>query len=225
MDGGFPFLDIVLYAAVALFLIYKLGTVLGRRGDDQQSGADPFGLGKRTESSGDNVVSMPERSNPMAPSEDFGSMDPLEAGLARIKSADRSFREKEFVKGARAAFEMIVEAFAKGDAKVLKSLLADSVYENFAQAIREREKAGHDLETTLVGIDQSDIVSAEMQGRHAVVTVKFVTEQVNVTRDADGEVVEGDPNHVVTVTDLWTFGRDTRSSNPNWRLIATGAPD
>lgn len=224
MNGGFPFLDIVIYAAVALFLIYKLGAVLGRRGDDQQGGADPFGLGKAPGAPNENVVSMPERAG--APTaEDLGSMDPLEAGLAAIKAADRSFREKEFVEGARGAFEMIVDAFAAGNAKVLKSLLDDQVYENFAAAIREREKAGHSLETTLVGIDDSDITAAEMRGRHAAVTVKFVSEQVNVTRDADGETVEGDPNKVVKVTDIWTFSRDTRSSDPNWAVVATGAPD
>lgn len=225
MNGGIPFLDIIIYAAVALFLIYKLGTVLGRRGDgDRQQGTDRFGLGKAAESSNDKVLPMPDRSDGPSQAE-LASMDPLEAGIAQIKAADRSFREKEFVKGARAAFEMIVEAFAKGDAKALKSLLDDAVYENFAAAIREREKAGHSLETTLVGIDSSEITAADMNGRHANVTVKFVTEQVNVTRDADGEVVEGDPNKVVKVTDIWTFSRETRSSDPNWVLVATGAPD
>lgn len=224
MNGGFPFLDIVIYAAVALFLIYKLGTVLGRRGDDQRHGTDSVGLGKAPDAANEKVVTLPDRA-PAPSGPELDSMDPLEAGLARIKAADRSFREKEFVKGARAAFEMIVDAFAKGDARVLKSLLDDSVYENFAAAIREREKAGHTLETTLVGIDQSEITAAAMQGRRAAVTVRFVTEQVNVTRDADGEVVEGDPNKVVKVTDVWTFSRDLRSSDPNWVLVATGAPD
>lgn len=223
MNGGFPY-DILIFAVVALFLILKLGTVLGRRGDDKEGGSGPFGLGKAPGSPKDNVVSMPERAS-AGPEEDFDSMAPLDAGLARIKAADRTFSEKEFVKGARAAFEMIVEAYASGDAKVLKSLLDDPVYENFAAAIREREKAGHSLETTLVGIDEAEIAAAEMRGRDAAVTVKFVSEQVNVTRDADGEVVEGDPNAVVRVTDVWTFKRDTRSADPNWVLVATGAPD
>ncbi len=226
MGSGFPFIDIVIYAAVALFLIYKLGTVLGRRGDDQQHGADRFGVrDKRPQgSASDNVVSMPG-SGKRTPELDFGSMDPLEAGIAQIKAADRSFREKEFLAGARQAFEMILDAFAVGNAKILKALLESSVYENFAAAIREREKAGHTLETTLVGIDDAEIVGAEMQGSNAIVTVKFVTGQVNATRDADGEVVDGDPNNVVQVTDIWTFRRNTRASDPNWVLIATGTPD
>jgi predicted lipid-binding transport protein (Tim44 family) len=118
---------------------------------------------------------------------------------------------------------MVVDAFAKGDGKVLKSLLDGPVYENFASAIREREKVGHTLETTLVGIDEAEIVSAEVQGRNVIVTVKFVTGQVNATRDASDEIVDGDANKVVQVTDIWTFGRDTNSSDPNWVLIATGS--
>jgi predicted lipid-binding transport protein (Tim44 family) len=221
MGGGFQFLDIILFAILALFLIFRLGSVLGRRQDDHKHRTDAFGISDKQESKGDNVVAMhgPAESS----GEEIESMDPLEAGLARIKAVDRSFREREFVKGARGAFEMVVEAFANGDGKILKSLLDGPVYENFASAIREREKAGQTLETTLVGIDEAEIIGAELQGRYAVVTVKFVTGQVNATRDASGEIVDGDPNNVVQVTDIWTFSRDARSSDPNWLLIATGS--
>lgn len=216
MAGGFQYLDIILFAALALFLIYRLGAVLGRRGDDQ-------GAGDKPASAGDNVVAIPGSGGPKVA--DLDSMDSLEAGLTRIMAADQSFREKEFLNGARTAFEMIVEAFAKGNGKTLKSILDGPVYENFASAIRTREKAGQTLESTLVGIEQSEIVAAEMQGGDAIITVKFVTEQINITRDADGEVVEGDPGNVVPVTDIWTFRRKIRSSDPNWVLIATASPD
>jgi predicted lipid-binding transport protein (Tim44 family) len=222
MGGALEFFDIILFAVLALFLIFKLGSVLGRRQDDQKGQGDPLGLSRKSESKGDNVVQMREESEPVSP-EDIESMDPLEAGIAQIRIADRSFREREFVKGARAAFGMIVEAFAKGDGRTLKNLLDGPVYENFAAAIREREKAGHELETTLVGIDEAEIISAEMQGPNAVVTIKFVSDQVNATRDQAGEIVEGDAAEVVQVTDIWTFSRDTRSSDPNWVLIATGS--
>lgn len=222
------FFDIILFAVVALFLIYRLGSVLGRRQDDETRRTDPFGMSRDSQSGNDNVVKVrdePEQDEePEAVSvEDLEDMDPLEAGIAQIKMADRSFREREFVKGARAAFGMIVEAFAGGDGRALKNLLDGPVYENFAGAIREREKAGHELETTLVGIDEAEIISAEMQGPNAVVTIKFVSDQVNATRDAGGDIVDGDAAEVVRVTDIWTFSRDTRSGNPNWVLIATGS--
>ena len=119
---------------------------------------------------------------------------------------------------------MNVGAFAAGDAKALRPLLADEVYERFAQAIRERLEGGRQLETVLVSIDDAEIVEAGMNGRLAFVTVRFVTHQINVTRDADGAVVEGDPQAAIKVTDLWTFEHNTRSRDPNWRLVATRSP-
>lgn len=223
MDGGFQIFDIVLFAVLALFLIYKLGSVLGRRGEDEQRRADPYSITRREPSSPDNVLQMPD--HPAPTPEELAHMDPLEAGLAQIKAADRDFRENEFVKGARRAFEMTLEAFAKGERKTLKMLLDNAIYENFDAALKEREKAGHMLETTIVGIEESEIVGAEMDGDMARLTVKFVTEQVNALKNVDGEIVEGDPSAVVKVTDVWTFARNTRSGDPNWLLVATGSED
>lgn len=226
MSGGFQFLDVVLFAALALFLVYRLSTVLGRRGDDHERRIDQASArGESKEENGDNVVEMPGRGDRRAHDAELESSDPLTAGLARVRKADPSFQQGVFLKGAGQAFEMVVAAFAEGNGKILKSLLDDPVYENFASAIRDREKAGHTLETTLVGIDKAEIIGADMRDRFAQVTVKFISGQVNATMDADGEVVEGDANHVVQVTDIWTFQRDTRSSNPNWVLGATGNAD
>ena len=149
---------------------------------------------------------------------------PLDAGLTQIRLADPSFDPATFVLGARAAFEMIVGAFAQGDTAALRPLLNDEVYDQFSAAIRERLQHKHTHETTLIAIKSAELVEARMEGRDAIVTVKFVTEQVNVTRDEAGGVIEGDPNRVATVTDLWTFSRNTRSGNPNWLLVATASP-
>jgi predicted lipid-binding transport protein (Tim44 family) len=223
MGGSVQYIDIILFALLALFLVYRLSTVLGRRGGDQKH-SDPLKTSREgAKDTGDNVVTLPDRGGDVL--EEKEPDDPVESGLWHIGKADPSFRRNEFVKGARAAFEMVVEAFASGNGKVLKSLLDGPVYENFAAAIREREKAGQTLETTLVGIDKSDIVGAEMQNRNARITVKFISGQVNATRDADGEVVDGDISHVVQVTDVWTFNRDTGAGDPNWILVATGSPD
>lgn len=223
MGGGFQLFDVILFAVLALLLIFKLVSVLGRRGEDEGRQTDPFSVSNREAESGDNVVEMSERSGPSP--EELAAMEPLEAGIALIKVADPSFREREFVKGARMAFEATLGAFAKGDTKTLKSLLDNTVYENFAGAIQEREKAGHQLETTIVGIDESEIVKAELDENLAKVTVKFVTEQVNDLKDAAGEIVEGDPANVVRVTDVWTFCRNTKNSDPNWLLVATGSQE
>ena len=126
-----------------------------------------------------------------------------------------------FVGGARSAFEMIVHAFASGDTATLRPLLSDEVYERFAEAIRHRVEAKETHETTLVAIKSADIEEAELNGRTAFVTMKFVSDQINVTRTADGQIVDGEPDHVVEKTDFWTFARNTRSQDPNWLLVAT----
>jgi predicted lipid-binding transport protein (Tim44 family) len=149
---------------------------------------------------------------------------PVQQALARIHAADPEFDPRAFVEGARGAFEMIVTAFAQGDAAALRPLLSDEVFDNFKSAIDARKRAGQTLETTLVGINSIDIIEADLQGRLAIVTVKFVSEQVNVTRDGEGKAVEGDPALVTSVTDIWSFARNTRARDPNWTLVATRSP-
>ena len=121
------------------------------------------------------------------------------------------------------AYEMIVAAFAEGDEKTLNQLLGEDVLDGFTRAIGEREERGETHHTTLVGIDKADIIEAELKDKQAFVTVKFVSELISVTRDAGGEVVDGDPKKVREVTDIWTFARDMASRNPNWKLVATEA--
>ncbi len=152
---------------------------------------------------------------------DAESDDPLIAGIARIRLADASFDVDEFTSGARSAFEMVVHAFATGDSGTLRSLLSEEVAENFQNAIKTRLEAGETLETTVISIKSANAIEAEIDGRRAAVTIKFVSEQVNVTRDTEGRVIEGDPNQVTDITDIWTFARNTRSRDPNWKLVET----
>ena len=239
MNGGFQFLDIILFAAVAAFFVYRLRGVLGKRTGHDKPPPDPFRK-RQADSDNDNdkVISLPDRNKsesgeetaaPPGQTEESEAREAtgnasLEAGLMQIKQADKTFTEDSFLEGARAAFEMIIATFANGDAKALRPLLSNDVYADFSGAIAERQSAGHTLETTLVSIDQAEIIEAELQARTAFVTVKFVSEQINVVRDKKGEVVEGDPAAVSKITDVWTFARNTRSRDPNWTLVATRSP-
>ena len=197
-------------------------------------------FGRRAESGDKNVIPLPERSSP-SPREEDTLTEPqatpvaeaaanegasvVTAGIAQIKSRDPNFDASEFLAGSRVAYEMIVVSFANGDIDTLRPLLADDVYSNFASAIDEREGQKETLETTLVAIDSADVIEARLNGGLAEITVKFVSELVNVTRNAEGEIVSGDPRVVDTITDLWTFARDVRASDPNWRLVATSSPN
>jgi predicted lipid-binding transport protein (Tim44 family) len=118
---------------------------------------------------------------------------------------------------------MIVGAFATGDKPSLKTLVSRDVYDSFASAIEQREKAGETVEQKFVGIDKAEIAAADLQNKRATVTVKFVSEMISATLDKHGEVIEGDPKEIREITDTWTFERDVTSRDPNWKLTATEA--
>ncbi len=224
MGNSFPFLEILIYAMIAGFLIMKLRSVLGRRTGHEKQRPDPFAA--PTESENDNVIQLPERSADEEDAiADLEERDPLSAALMRIKLVDPDFEEAEFAGGAKSAFEMIVQAYASGDVDTLKALVSGPLYGGFVQAIEEREQANETQETTIVTIRSADIVEAELDGHEARVTIEFVTEQVKVTRDADGKVVDGDPDKIDALTDIWTFERDVRSGDPNWELVAARVPE
>jgi predicted lipid-binding transport protein (Tim44 family) len=235
MGNGFQFIDIIFFAMIAAFLVLRLRSVLGRRNDTKTGHRDPFAKAERAKE--DNVVPLPDlarepavdtgrRTDPSrtdAPASESASL--VDQGVQQISRLDSDFNPKEFLIGARAAFEMILNAFAAGDKATLKGMLSAEVYGNFVRAIDDRQKAGHTLEDTLVGIKSAEVVEAFLEGRVGHVTVKFVSEQITVTRDSDGQIVDGNPNTVTEVTDFWTFARDTRSRDPNWDLVATRSLD
>lgn len=227
MGEGLQFLDIILFAMVAVFLVLRLRSVLGRKPEgEQQRRLNPFrrepAEGKAD--AGDRLVEFPARPPRPAPEAPAGDISALEAGLAQIKRVDPSFDSTSFVTGAIAAFEIVVNAFAAGDRDKLRTLLSNEVYDNFAGAIDARMSKGETLETKLSGATTAQIVEAEMRGQSAFVTIKFASEQCHITRDGEGRIVDGEPNRFEEVTDLWSFARNTRARDPNWTLVETRTP-
>ena len=226
MSDGFAYLDILFFAMVAAFIAFRLRGVLGRKTGNERPRVDPISQRAATRG-GDNVVPMPERASAPPvddePAAADAPFDPARAGVADIKRADPRFDPDQFLQGARAAFAMIVEAYAKGDKAALRPLLANEVFAQFAGAIDVRETAGRNLTTELVATRSAEVAAASMLGSRARLTVRFTSEQINVTRDSAGDVVEGDPRQIETVIDLWTFERDIKSRDPNWQLVETGA--
>ncbi len=245
MENGSQFFEIILYALIAVFLILRLRSVLGKRDGHEGGYHDPFRRNKQDQAESDNddnvvhLPSHPETDQADDLSEDvYGYVDddeseeevldendPLSAGIIQICLADPSFDQKEFVSGARIAFEVILGAYAVCDTGTLKGLLSSEVYENFKGAIENRSQAGETLEETLVGIKSAQIVEAFMDDDDANVTVKFVSEQIMAVRDEAGDIIEGSPDKIVANTDYWTFSRDTRNSDPNWILVATASQE
>jgi predicted lipid-binding transport protein (Tim44 family) len=227
---------IILAAAVVVFL--RLRAVLGRRTGNERPSR--WQVPQRTatearegaEDTG-NVVTLPlPGTKPETPPEPAAapvwtgyaeSGSALARGLEKIAETDRQFLPSSFLEGAKIAYEMIVGAFASGDKSSLKNLLSRDVYDSFASAIDQREKAGETIEQKFVGIDKAEISAADLQNKRATVTVKFVSEMISATLDKHGEIIEGDPKQIREITDTWTFERDVTSRDPNWKLATTEA--
>ncbi|MAN78019.1 MAG: calcium-binding protein [Rhizobiales bacterium] len=228
----FPTLIVIV---VAIVVLLRLRSVLGTRTGNERPPSARYDSISRTKSDNDDtVVPMPRR-NPQdaeeaerqqrkleAEIEKLGGGKPeIENGLRAIVAADPAFSPKQFLEGAKSAYEMIVSAYASGDRKTLKMLLDKDVYDSFDTAITEREAAGHTVDFTFVGLSNIEFVEAELDKRNAVVTLRIDAEVVSITKDREGEIVEGTPGQVVAIADEWTFMRNTRSRDPNWKLVAT----
>ncbi|MTI09085.1 Tim44/TimA family putative adaptor protein [Curvivirga aplysinae] len=233
--NGIPIFDIILFAGVAIFLILRLGSVLGKRtGHENPPKAykDMMDAAKKAdeevEAKENDEVVVPLPSLKERHDREFDEQQlegPLQESYAKIQAADPTFSPAQFLDGARSAFEWILRAYVEGDRETLRNLLADDVYDNFDKSLSERESLGQRLEEMLVGIDSCEVIEAEMDRSVAKVTVKLKSKQVNVLYNNMDEIVSGDPNKVVDVTDIWTFARDTQSRDPNWSLIATHSPE
>ncbi len=211
-------LFLVVIAMVAGVILFRLYSVLGRRTGHERPPREPYHLpGGPGQTPADNVVPLPTATRTV----EAVPADPVSRGLAAIKQADRNFDKDHFIGGARHAYELIVTAFAAGDRTTLKPLLSSEVYAAFDGVMKGREERHEKVSFTFVGFKELSIAAAELKGRMADVTVSFQSQFISATMDASGAVIDGDPKTVRNVTDLWTFARDTRASDPNWSLVAT----
>ena len=231
-------LPTLIVIGLAIVILFRLRSVLGTRTGNERSP-----LERRADApakSGDEtVIQMRPRPEPQTDEnaerqarrleteiEQFsGGNAEVATGLRAIAGTDSAFGPKSFLEGAKAAYEMIVTAFAQGDRKTLKNLLDKEVYDGFERAIAEREAAGHKVDFTFVGLPGVEISEAELDKRNALVTVRFRAEVVSATRDGGGNLIEGNADQVNNIADEWTFSRSVKSRDPNWKLVATSQLD
>jgi predicted lipid-binding transport protein (Tim44 family) len=219
-----------------VFVVWKLRSVLGARtGHEKQRDRSfsPRPEEARQPLAGGNVIRLPgaAAADPVAaaqPKPDAERWKDLVEpdsraipGLDAIAAAEPGFDPRAFLAGAKSAYEMIVIAFAQGDRATLRRLLADDVYESFAHAISDREGRGERVEMTFVSLENVLIDDAQAKGSLAQMTVRFLSKLITATYDKAGAVLDGDPERVVDMTDIWTFAREIGSRDPNWRLVAT----
>jgi predicted lipid-binding transport protein (Tim44 family) len=216
-------LDIFLIAMVAGVILFRLYTVLGRRTGHERPPAEPYRLSERSPvpARDDTAVARGD-ARALAPhAAPERPTDPVAAGLLDIQLVDRGFDKEHFVTGARAAYEMILTAFASNDRAALRPLLSDEVYGAFDGVMRGREERGEKLSFTFVGFKEVKIAAAALKGQMAEITMSFAAQFISATTDAHGALIEGDSKTVHDITDVWTFSRDVRARDPNWTLIAT----
>ncbi|MBV9061576.1 MAG: Tim44 domain-containing protein [Alphaproteobacteria bacterium] len=212
---------ILLLAMVAAIILFRLYSVLGRRTGHERSPQERFErlAGRAEPPNADVPAALPR---PQAQVEQAtGADEPLRAALLAIKLADRKFETDHFLDGARRAYEIIVTGFARGDRAVLRPLLGDEVYAAFDQVISTRESKKEKNDFTFVGFRDVKITDASLNKNAADIVVSFAAQFISATVDASGAVVEGDPKAVRDVTDVWSFERNVRATDPNWRLVAT----
>ncbi len=229
----------IIFLALAVFIFLRLRNVLGQRTGSERPPYDRTARNvvQGAPDSNNNVVPIPGAvidQAPLAPAAEVTppadrwkglaeAGTPLAQGLDAIAALDSSFDPRHFLSGARSAYEMIVLAFANGDRRALKDLLSSEVYDSFEAVIKDREKHEQKTETRFVSIDKAELVGAEARDRSAQLTVRFVSQMISVTRDKAGTIVDGNPDKVTDITDVWTFARDAASRDPNWKLVGTGS--
>lgn len=214
-SGNFP-IELVLFGMIALFLVLRLRSILGRRTGFER----PPQPAQPAERAGPTQAS-PNRAEPAAATNrqlpDIAS--PAGQALVRMQELDRNFAPGNFLAGAEKAFGMIVTAFAAGDRAALRNLLSEETCTAFESAITAREAARQTQRTEIRAIPFAGVEAAELRGNLAAITVRFVSDQINVTLDPNGHPVVG-TDGITEITDIWTFERDLTSPNPAWRLAA-----
>ena len=222
--------DIIFFAAVALYLIFRMNNVLGKKNDEDEANTNVTGYSaaEATEPQApaaheaENIE--PGKSAKEALEEDFEKYEfEDEQGKDNIRlitEKNESFSLSNFLEGEKSAFEMVLKAFSDKDAETLKFLFTDKIYKNMSKQIKEFEEKGHEASKTLVSIKVDKVLNAALEGSKAKLKLRFISEQIDVTRDENGEIIDGDPSYIETVEDEWEFERNIKSSNPNWQIVA-----
>lgn len=219
-------LDIIILLALAIFFITRLRKVLGMKVDEDPSNfkdklEKQFGKNEK-----EKVVVL--RRGDIKDDDKIADIaleasiqnETVKQGIKAIREADKDFSLESFMEGSKAAFEMILTAYNERDKETLKPLLSKEVMTEFEENMAEDDKDDISEDNTLVAIQTAEITEATLEGRKAVITVQYVSEQISVKRNKLGDIVEGDPSETELVTDEWSFSRDIRSSDPNWLLVS-----
>lgn len=211
--GNIP-TDIIVYAVIAGVLLIWLRNVLGTRHGAERQRPNPFTL---PPAGAPLSAAAPQANIPTV----RGATSDVDAGMVQISLSDRNFDAARFLDNAKEAFAIVTAAFADGDRATLKDLLSDNVYKSFDAGITAREKAGQKAMIEVLSVRDAAIIGAKLDKRAAAITIRFKADETYALTDASGKTIAGHPDRVVTMTDVWTFTRDIKSTDPRWLVSET----
>ena len=223
-------LFLIIMAFVAGFIILQLRRTLGSKdgydGKDEKPSDKPFPKQKPLDNVvpiKDGIMQNDEEEEIPAETKEIGltKSSPFYDTLVKVNSFDSSFTLPTFIDGAEYAYGMILNAFWQGDIKTLRSFLSRDVFGQFENAINEMKEQGHEFHNKVDDIEKIELEDASIDGSMAELTLRYKSHMTITIKDADGNVVDGDPEKVVPVVDIWTFCRDVKRGDPNWTLVST----
>ena len=217
--NNIPYIDILILAMIAIFIINRLKNVLGKKTGNEHDIVEKYSRGKTNfkESPPDQISKSNQKQKTVK--DVFFHNDPkINSDLRKIYNQDENFDSKEFLDGSKKAFEYIIKNYSEEKLEPLKNLLSSSIYKDFKSQIDERIKKSQNLDITIIGIKSAEIVNASLKSKIAIICVKFSSEQVQVIKDLEGKIVEGDNNQILSIDEKWSFSKNLKSKDPNWTL-------
>jgi len=217
--NNIPYIDILILAMIAIFIINRLKNVLGKKTGNEHDIVEKYSRGKTNfkESPPDQISKSNQ--NQKTVKDVFFHNDPkINSDLREIYNQDENFDSKEFLDGSKKAFEFIIKNYSEEKLEPLKKLLSSSIHKDFKSQIDARVKKSQNLDITIIGIKSAEIVNASLKSKIALICVKFSSEQVQVVKDLEGKIVEGDNNQILSIDEKWSFSKNLKSKDPNWTL-------
>ncbi len=211
------YIDIIILLLVVVFILQRLKSVLGTRPEGESTKLSKESAAKIFDIIMKEAEKHKNQEQNKAEIKDV-NLTETQKTLAQIPN----FEENNFLSGAKKAFEIILTAFSKADLETLEMLVNKTIYNKFKDIIEKRKEEGITAELDFIGFDKAEIVDAKINKNNiAKITVEFISQQVNLLKDKEEKIIEGDDQYIQTITDKWTFEKAITSTNPNWILVST----
>ena len=217
--NNIPYIDILILAMIAIFIINRLKNVLGKKTGNEQDIVEKFSRGKTNfKESPPDQTSVSEKKQATVKDVFFHSDPKINSILRKIYNEDQNFEPKDFLSGSKKAFEYIIKNYSEENLEPLRNLLSKSIYNDFKDQIDQRIEKSQNLDITIIGIKRAEIVGANLKSNIANISVKFNSDQVQVLKDLKGKIIEGDNNQILTIDEEWSFSKNLKNKDPNWIL-------